>query len=301
MDVIRLASPVDFIPALEILFQELPPEDAFTRIVQALELLQRDTPEAPHLLLAEEDGEIAGVILLQALVGATGVVWPPQISPDASTVREFEDLLVQKAVAWLRQHGAKLAQAVVYTDEMSAAQALERNGFSHPTQLWYFRHELELSPEQLCAPETLTFQNYTECDHGLFQQILWRSYEQTRDFPEVSGRRSISDVVAGLQAVGFDPARWWLAWHDATAVGVLVLSAQAEEDVWELSYVGVLPEARGHGIGRELVRKALFEAKAAGGHEVILSVDCRNEPALNLYQQLGFEIYDRREVYLALW
>jgi len=34
---------------------------------------------------------------------------------------------------------------------------------------------------------------------------------------------------------------------------------------------------------------------------VTLSVDGRNLPALQLYRDLGFAPYDRREVYLAIW
>jgi ribosomal-protein-alanine N-acetyltransferase len=62
----------------------------------------------------------------------------------------------------------------------------------------------------------------------------------------------------------------------------------------------VVPEARRRGVGRELVRKALFEAKAAGVPSVGLSVDDRNAPARELYRRLGFEPVERREVFLAV-
>ncbi|HLW68859.1 MAG TPA: GNAT family N-acetyltransferase [Gemmataceae bacterium] len=298
---IVLGRPADFVPALEILFQRLPDAEAYSRTAKALQILRGKGRETPRLLLAEEDDDIAGVMLVQALVGGTGIVWPPQLAPEARDRRALEDALVQHALDWLRQNGAKLAQAVLFEDELICAAALERNGFTHPTQLWYLRHELELPPELLCEPESLTFQSYADCDRALFQQTLWRSYEQTHDFPEVSGRRTIEEVVRGLQAVGYHPEHWWLAWSKQVPVGVLILSALPEADGWEISYVGVVPSARRRGIGRELVRKALFETKAMGGHEVVLSVDARNEPALKLYEKLGFEVFERREVFLALW
>ncbi len=34
---------------------------------------------------------------------------------------------------------------------------------------------------------------------------------------------------------------------------------------------------------------------------VLLSVDARNRPAWELYHGLGFELFDRREVFLAVW
>jgi ribosomal protein S18 acetylase RimI-like enzyme len=298
---IVLAKPADFIPALEVLFQHLTEPEAYAQTAKALQLLRGNGLETPRLLLGEDDDDIFGVILVQALAGCTGIIWPPQVVSEACNRNDLEDALVQRALQWLRQNNAKLAQAVLLEDELRRAGALERNGFLHPTQLLYLRHELELAPELLCEPETLTFESYAECDRELFQQILGRSYERTRDFPEVSGRRSVDEVVLGLQAIGYNPARWWLAWSSQTPVGVLILSAMPEVDGWEVSYVGVVPDARRRGIGRELVRKALFETKAIGGHEVVLSVDARNEPALQLYARLGFEVFERREVYLALW
>jgi ribosomal protein S18 acetylase RimI-like enzyme len=46
--------------------------------------------------------------------------------------------------------------------------------------------------------------------------------------------------------------------------------------------------------------KALLEAKAVGISEVFLTVDARNQPAWEMYRALGFEPFDRREVFLAL-
>jgi ribosomal protein S18 acetylase RimI-like enzyme len=70
---------------------------------------------------------------------------------------------------------------------------------------------------------------------------------------------------------------------------------------WDISYLGLVPEARGRGLGKELVRKALFEARAADALQLTLAVDERNWPARDLYQRMGFETFDSREVYLTIW
>jgi ribosomal protein S18 acetylase RimI-like enzyme len=69
----------------------------------------------------------------------------------------------------------------------------------------------------------------------------------------------------------------------------------------DLVYLGVVPEARGRGLGYELTCKAMFEAKAAGAQELTLCVDARNTPARRIYDQLGFVEFDRRDVFLALF
>jgi ribosomal protein S18 acetylase RimI-like enzyme len=108
-------------------------------------------------------------------------------------------------------------------------------------------------------------------------------------------------VIAGHQADGCDPERWWLARAGGEPVGVLLLNDGADGVGWEVVYVGVVVEARRRGVGREIMRKALFETKAAGVPHLALAVDARNRPARELYRRLGFEPYERREVFLAVW
>jgi ribosomal protein S18 acetylase RimI-like enzyme len=118
----------------------------------------------------------------------------------------------------------------------------------------------------------------------------------------VNAVRDLSEIIEGHQAQGrHDPERWWLAFERDQAVGVLITTELPESGTWDVSYVGVVPEKRGRGLGRELMRKALMEARAAAATQMTLSVDLRNQPAWNLYRSMGFETFDHREVYLAVW
>jgi hypothetical protein len=112
----------------------------------------------------------------------------------------------------------------------------------------------------------------------------------------------VEDVIAGHRGQGrFDPGRWLLARTGGEPIGVLLQTASADSGEWETSYVGVVPEARRRGFGRALMLRALSEARAAGAETLTLSVDARNQPAAELYHDLGFERFDRREVFLAVW
>jgi len=84
-------------------------------------------------------------------------------------------------------------------------------------------------------------------------------------------------------------------------VGVLLLTAIPEWRAWDVSYLGIVPEARRRGLGRELTRKAIQETRTAGAGQLTLAVDSRNDAASDLYLSVGFERYDQREVYLAIW
>jgi mycothiol synthase len=60
---------------------------------------------------------------------------------------------------------------------------------------------------------------------------------------------------------------------------------------------GVVPAARGHGLGRALVTEALHRMAADGGREAWLTVNVDNPGALRLYRRLGFTDRGRRARY----
>ena len=143
------------------------------------------------------------------------------------------------------------------------------------------------------------FQTFAECDRNVFEQTLLRSYEGTLDCPEVNGVRTIGEIIAGHQSQGLhDPGRWWLASVATAPVGVLLATAMPHGEGWDLAYLGLVPEARRHGYGREMTLKALCEARAADALQMTLSVDVRNRPAWQLYRSVGFEPVDERAVFL---
>src|SRR5262249_11345602 len=144
---------------------------------------------------------------------------------------------------------------------------------------------------------SLHYLPYSACSPACFQETLLRTYEGTLDCPEINHVRTAEEILAGHRAHGLhDPLRWWLVYHGAEPIGVLLLADVPELGGWDLSYLGIVPEARRRGAGRELTCKALWEARQAGTPQLSLAVDDRNGPAWGLYRGLGFEPFDSREV-----
>jgi ribosomal protein S18 acetylase RimI-like enzyme len=54
----------------------------------------------------------------------------------------------------------------------------------------------------------------------------------------------------------------------------------------------ISPDFRGQGLGEFLLRYSLMRYKQAGFQQASLAVTALNQPALNLYEKLGFEIDD---------
>jgi len=295
---IETAQQEEHAAALWLAFQHLGEEEGGNRIANALKLVSSGELDPAGILVIRDGGQLEGALVISPLAGAGGLIWPPHVreGPQRSA-KETE--LVQTGLAWLRSRGAKVVQAVLHGEEVPLAQSLVRNGFIHVTRLRYLRHDL---PAPVSVLANLAVQTYSSADRGLFHEVLLRTYQGTLDCPELNGLRTIEEIIEGHQAQGeFKPERWWLAFDGKKAVGVLLTAANPEVQSWDISYVGVVPEARRGGWGRRLIQLAIAEARTAGASHLTVGVDARNHPAWNLYTALGFEPTGGREVFLFFW
>jgi ribosomal protein S18 acetylase RimI-like enzyme len=304
MDIVSTPEPArtsEWAAAVRLIFQHLPLAERRAREATALEMLQRGEMDPQGLFVLRSRNGLDGALVCLALPGASALIWPPGVGTHLlQQVRE--DALVRHALAWLQGRAVKLVQALLAPDEEGLAGPLARNGLDYITELWYMRHERGMSLGFLDTPARLEFRPFDESDPLPFQQTLLRTYEGTLDCPELGGVRSGAEVLAGHRSQGrYDPDRWWQAFNGDLPVGVLLVTELPETGEWDVAYMGVVPEARRRGFGREILLKALAEARAADVERVVLSVDLRNRPAWELYRGVGFEPYDRRSVYLAIW
>ncbi len=294
---IRVAYPHEWSAAFALALQHLGEDVRPTRLHNALELTSSGIISPGGIFVAHDAGGLRGVQVSVPLPGASVLFWLPRSGP-ANEV--LEDRLVQTALDWARDGGAKVAQAIVSPLDRPFTGALERCGFRHITNLDYFEHALEnlLSP----VSPGISYTTYNDRDHRLFHDTLQRTYQETLDCPELNGVRTMEEIIAGHQTQGvFRPERWLLAWHGEQPVAVALLAEIPDLDAWDLSYLGVVPEARRRGFGRDLATLALHLAKNAGAPKLLLAVDQRNQPAIQLYKELGFVSLEKREIYLHLW
>jgi ribosomal-protein-alanine N-acetyltransferase len=124
-------------------------------------------------------------------------------------------------------------------------------------------------------------------------------------------RQNDLDAIMVLERSSFPVAEQWSerSWR-AELLGesrtILIARAQRPVGVISIKTVGELadvhrvivePRSRGHGIGTDLTCAGLDVVRRLGVREVILDVGYRNEPAIALYQQLGFEQLSARQHY----
>lgn len=91
----------------------------------------------------------------------------------------------------------------------------------------------------------------------------------------------------------FADAEFLLIERDNEPIGRLYL--QRREDEIRIVDIALLPDHRQRGIGGRLLRRVLEEA-ADSGRVVRIHVECNN-PALGMYEHLGFRLVDDLGVY----
>lgn len=111
--------------------------------------------------------------------------------------------------------------------------------------------------------------------------------DQYRSTP--GARRFLLNITQYPGCGVFDPATSLVAVDrsENKVVGML-LSSSVASDVGHITQVCISPNARGQGIGYELIRRSLLKMADTGRNEVTLTVTSANAHAVRLYERIGF-------------
>lgn len=109
--------------------------------------------------------------------------------------------------------------------------------------------------------------------------------------------RLLSNIV---QFPGFHPPASFTAFDAAThsAAGI-VLSTLLADDSAQITELCVTPQAKGAGLGYELLRRSIAALRDAGTKRISLSVTAANGDAVRLYTRCSFRM--ARRYYACVW
>jgi len=239
-----------------------------------------------------------GALLAELAAGRTAHVQAPQIAPGED--ESLRGRLLKAACDDLTLAGVRVVQSFQTVDHGVEVTALTEAGFRHVNDLLYLVSLRGQFPTEVAA-NLLELVPFSEAEHARLADIILRTYAGSLDCPDLGNVRPIDEVLAGYRAAGkFDPAHWLIARHEDRDVGCLLLGRHDGESQMELVYLGVVAEARGRGLGIQLVRAAQRLAGADRCERLVTAVDAANRPAIAAYAAAGFIAWDRRSVYLRV-
>ena len=280
--------------ALRILHAGLP-IDQQSGLVHALQAAGDQNDVAfDGLLVAQTPDELVGVAWAQLTAGRTAVVWLPAASSPAAKG------LMEALAAYLDENDVALAQFLLSAEDKVAPELLVAADIQPLAKLAYLTIDSRLFPTDF-SNDQLAFHAHASAESARLGALLLRTYVGSHDCPQLDGVRSAVDVVEGYREQGtFAPERWFFVQREERDIGTLILTTYADTGNWELVYMGLVPEARGFGWGRQILEFAMWQARLGGAERLVLAVDESNHFALEMYQRAGFVAWDYRTVYARL-
>jgi mycothiol synthase len=284
--------------ALALVLCELAP--SLRRVVAGGLLEIEDIAEFSNepLFIARRAGEIRGAAWGQRQSGNIAVFWPPQLIAGEDGQTAYA--LAEAVAAAIDETAAEMMQVFLSAPAAETVRVLKHVGFRHIADLRYMTAESSRFP--LAAPPgELEYVSYNGTQRGRLLELVARTYEGTLDCRELDGVRDLDHVINGYQGTGvFRPENWLFVRSDGRDVGVLLLADHPKGRHWELMYTALVPEARGQGWGRQIARYAQWLGRGANIERIVVAVDAANWPAVAMYRDSGFELWDQRAVYVRV-
>jgi mycothiol synthase len=199
--------------------------------------------------------------------------------------------LVAAALDLERSRG--LSHLVLYgpADKEPAAGFIKALGFTYQSSMWMFELAPSVDVPAPAFPEDVVVRTFRpEADLTTFVELANASFHD-HPTPLTFTEQAVKHVHAmpdfdpeGILFVSprdepDRPIAWTKVEHELTEAGVRR---------GYIPFIGVLPEWRGRGLGRELLRWGIEYVRAAGAETIELSVEAANDRALGLYCRTGF-------------
>lgn len=213
------------------------------------------------------------------------------VHPDAPDLYPWLVDAVSRRVA---EHAAVSGRAVahVYNSEPNARRAAALTGAGYAIVRVFRRMEAPIAPEG-AAPADPRVRPVTPDDLPKVWEVQQASFADHFDFVRAeydAWRRAF------VETESYRPDLWWLAEEGGEVTGILI--GQAHETNGWVKTLGVLPSARGRGVGSALLRTAFARFAELGFGSVALGVDSDNATgAMALYERVGMTATRRYDLY----
>ena len=152
---------------------------------------------------------------------------------------------------------------------------------------------VDLPPAEL--PEGFVWVPWSDDLLETHAEVLYESFAGELDsvvFPSLGSREGCRRVMSNIaNSIFFVPeATWLVATEDMSSMCGTIQGARASDVMGAIQNLGVVPQFRHLGLGRALLLKALHGFRDCGFRRAMLEVTAENEPAVRLYEAVGFKI-----------
>ncbi|MDR2169512.1 MAG: GNAT family N-acetyltransferase [Planctomycetaceae bacterium] len=155
---------------------------------------------------------------------------------------------------------------------------------------------------------------YCEADFcERLKRLIGETYVNTRDFPKLLSLTTATKMLDEYRRNNFSRPDLCFVIRKLSSdnndkvdsgevkdVGVLLLLDMPPDQI-ELTYMGLVEDARGQGYANEIIKFARDKTVVSGRKLITTAVDEQNTPALQSYLKQGFVAWDRKKIYAKIF
>lgn len=254
------------------------------------ELHEAQTRSSVFRVSSTQTGELLGlgVRALQGDRQAAEFLVAPDARGQGIGEALLSTILAEEPESWSWSHG----------DHPAAAALAKRHHLARERVLYQMRTDEGLVIDQLPetnAPADVTIRSFAPGDEPGWLRVNNAAF----DWHPEQGSQTLEDLAAIVGDPDFDPESVIIATRDDRIIGfhqTKITEGHAGADagtgshLGEVYVVGVDPTAHAKGVGRALTIEGMRRMVTRGVGVIELYVESDNEPALGLYQRLGFQV-----------
>jgi ribosomal protein S18 acetylase RimI-like enzyme len=245
-------------------------------------------------LFEARQGELTrGVLGAWSIGSACGAIL---LSPGAIGL-DVESLtrLIELASRHLFSGSVKLVRATVGIADFCVREAFTRCGYQHVADVKSLMWDAKWLPVPPAQAE-LSFAVYQPAeDRERLASLLAATFVDSLDVPELNDQLAPPELIEAFATCSPSTSQWWWIANDGSRdVGCVLLADHGTEVGCEITYLGLIPDARGRGWGRELVYQAQQTTVRLNRQHLLVSIDAANERATRMFQHAGFSTCDNR-------
>ncbi len=235
--------------------------------------------------VVDEDGNLWGFVLVVPEISVGRTIIEGRVRQSARG-RGYGRVFLSKALGYSRTLGARIAHAAALPEEKDESILFSVAGFADVKRQWQMRLEMtECRFKEVNASYTVSVM--TPGEESIMTDLQNKAFSGSWGFapnvPEEIAYRlrmdgaTPSDVL--LLREGHDPAAYcWTRLEQESNGRLLGI-------IW---MIGSDPGKRGLGLGRAMINEAIRSLMDRGAQSVELTVYADNEPAVRLYESVGF-------------
>ncbi len=294
---IKTALPEEWSSALHLFYQNEEIAERELLVQEMFEAHQNKRISLEHLLIAQQDETIVGVMLAQQQPDSSAFFWVPVVQERADAAA-IANKLLQDACQRMKQKSISFAQIILTPEEIPQTELILNNGFEQLADICYLQRSFDLPlPTQSKKFSVVPFNE--KVHRKRFAKLLESTYEGTLDCPAFTSVRNGEAALLSHQHSGlYTPEHWLLFEVEGEDVGLLLMNDHPDQSAWEIVYMGVSPMFRGRGYGKMILLEGLQNVATSGREFVLLAVDKENHFASAIYEEMGFFSIANRSVFL---